>query len=578
MKTIHRWFRSGRYSLLGHVDLPEKRCEALGVVMAPPLGWDDICSYRPLRFVARRLAQDGFPVLRFDLPGTGDSSGDAMDGGLLQAWVQSVSDAAAELRRTAGVERIALSGVRFGAMLVLAAAAGAREFEELIVWGAAATGRALLRELRAFANVQLREYSSGEAPPQPAAGFEVGGFLIAPETQAAIESLDLSALPAMPGRRVLVLTRDELAADAKLVRALEAAQCEVQVKPGHGYAAIMAIPHEAVPPEETSRAMTEFLRARSAGPCQTENPAARVAIADMGGGVLETIYTVENSGKQMFGILCEPGSKAQRSKCCVLFLNPGATRHIGPNRMWVEAARRWAARGVISLRLDLGGIGESDGEAVLDVEHLYQDGLVAQVERAMHSLRSRVGVRQFIAIGLCSGAFWALHAAVRDSDIRSAVLLNPRLFKWDPEVDRLRALKRTIKGLTSWTDWRRVARGEVSPADIKRLAVEGFRARRAHPARPFEMQMEALAEARAALERNNSRATLIFTEGEPLLSEMQELGELPSQTDPRIRALRIPTGGHTFRPLWIQKLAHGLIDGEIESALHQTAECLREFQ
>jgi alpha/beta superfamily hydrolase len=31
--------------------------------------------------------------------------------------------------------------------------------------------------------------------------------------------------------------------------------------------------------------------------------------------------------------------------------------------MWVEASRRWAALGVATLRIDLEGIGDADGDA-----------------------------------------------------------------------------------------------------------------------------------------------------------------------------------------------------------------------
>ena len=37
MNTLHRWFRSGAYSLLGHIDLPESR-GVRGVLIVPPFG------------------------------------------------------------------------------------------------------------------------------------------------------------------------------------------------------------------------------------------------------------------------------------------------------------------------------------------------------------------------------------------------------------------------------------------------------------------------------------------------------------------------------------------------------------
>jgi pimeloyl-ACP methyl ester carboxylesterase len=239
--------------------------------------------------------------------------------------------------------------------------------------------------------------------------------------------------------------------------------------------------------------------------------------------------------------------------------------------MWVEAARRWGKRGVASLRLDLSGIGESDGNETHGTEGLYQERMVDQIQIAMDSLRSRLGVRRFIAVGLCAGAFWAFHAAVRSPEIGGAILLNPRLFFWDPEVDRRRLLRRTVKGLSEWGDWCRLARGDVPLESIKqaaRIALDRMQAGEEN--RPWQIPRERMAEVWAAIERNRNRLTFIFTEGEPLLLEMDEEGQLPPKTCSRVQCLRIANGGHTFRPLWAQQLAHRLIDLEIDAVLRES--------
>jgi len=64
--------------------------------------------------------------------------------------------------------------------------------------------------------------------------------------------------------------------------------------------------------------------------------------------------------------------------------------------------------------------------------------------------------------------------------------------------------------------------------------------------------------------------TLIFTEGEPLLREMEQEGQTPPQTCSRVRCLRVANGGHTFRPLWAQELAHELIDSELHKVLRES--------
>ncbi len=584
MSTVHRWFRSGDYSLLGHIDLPQTSCGSLGVLIVTSFGWEDVCSYRPLRFVARTIAESGIPVLRFDLPGSGDSSGSALDSGLLDAWIQSVGHAADELRAATGVEDVAVVGVRTGAMLAVTAAARGANLQDLILWGPAATGRAVLREFQAFSKLACAEYANSDPPPpQPIAGLEVGGFLVTPETQRDLETLDLSKPLPLQGRRVLILPRDDLRADQKLVSALESSGCTVEVGNGSGYATMMAIPDEAVPPIATARAMVDFLTKESSEkPQGLTNPgrnalAAQAATAiNQGPGVsFETIYTVERESGSIFGILSEPGPEIEirPSECCVLFLNAGAVRHIGPNRMWVEAARRWAERGVTSLRLDLPGIGESDGEPSLDIAALYQERLVEQVEAVMDSLRSRIGARRFAIIGLCSGAFWAFHAALRSRDVHTAILLNPRLFFWDPEVDRRRVLRRAAGLLADATDWRRLARGNVSRKTFKRVArivLDRFRTIDANAGRHFQICPEEMAHASAALERNQNRITLIFTEGEPLLREMEEEGHLSSPISSRLRCIRVANSGHTFRPLWAQKMAHELIDGELDAIFRQS--------
>ena len=511
--------------------------------------------------------------MRFDLPGTGDSSGSALDSGLFEAWVQSVENAATDLRATTGVKEVAVVGIRLGALLTLVAAARGSNLQDLILWGATANGRAMLRELRAFGNMERLEYGNGDANDSTQLpGIEIGGFLIAPETQHALESLVLSPLPDMPGRRVLLLSRDDLPPDARLSRALQSAGCAVEAGKGGGYAAMMDLPHEGIPPFAVARTIVEFV---SAGKLRMNRTAvaqqAKTLYQDPELGVIETVHSLEGSSGTLFGVLTKPQHDATSTDWCILFLNAGAVRHTGPNRMWVEAARRWGQRGMASLRLDLSGIGESDGEETLGTEGLYQMRMVDQIRIAMDSLRSRLGARRFIAVGLCAGAFWAFHAAVRSPEIGGAILLNPRLFFWDPEVDRRRLLRRTVKGLTEWGDWCRLVRGNVPLESIKQVArIALDRVQAGDESRTLQIPPERMAAAWAALERNRNRLTFIFTEGEPLLREMEEEGQLPPEISTRVRCLRVGNAGHTFRPLWAQRLAHQLIDLEIDAVLRES--------
>ncbi|MGH9557607.1 MAG: alpha/beta fold hydrolase [Bryobacteraceae bacterium] len=568
MTTLHRWFSSGNYALLGHADLPETR-GPVGVVIVPPFGWEDACSYRPLRFLARTLAEYGIPVLRFDLPGTGDSSGGLTDAGLFDAWIRAIAAAAGELRALSGVEQVAIFGIRLGGLLATVAASRAVVFEDLILWGAPVSGRSELRELRAYANMERWEFASG-APTQPGASFDAGGFPITAAMQRDLEAIDLESLP-IGRRRVLILSRDGVSAGGKLVRAFESCGCPVHVVTGGGYSSMMKLPHESLPPGQTARAVVEFLAAAIPREHIRHRNEAGFGGIEIGADAVETICLIRTPAGSNFGVLSEPARNAPAADCCVLFLNAGGVRHIGPNRMWVEAARRQAAKGIASLRLDLASIGESDGAPNLDVPEMYRENLVEQVERAMDFLRSRVGARRFIAIGLCSGAFWSYHAALRNPEICAAVLLNPSLFFWDPAVDRRRLLRRGGTGLITPAYWWRALHGRFRighAARAARDALAELRTSLAAFSRP-QIPAEKMAEAWKIVEGHGTRVTLVFSENEPLYREMEEERQLPPAGNSRLRIVRIGKAGHTLRPRWAQNLVHDLIDAEIGAALEE---------
>src|SRR5204863_777764 len=81
----------------------------------------------------------------------------------------------------------------------------------------------------------------------------------------------------------------------------------------------------------------------------------------------ETPLWVDRPSARLFGVLTE-SLHAQAQLCAVLLAGQG---HTGPNRMWVEIARRWAARGVPTLRIESSWIGDPEGDASADVGALY---------------------------------------------------------------------------------------------------------------------------------------------------------------------------------------------------------------
>src|SRR5687768_16729988 len=88
----------------------------VGVVLCYPLGQEYMRAHRAFRQLATLLTKNGFPVLRFDYAGTGDSAGDG-SAGSVATWVEDIGAAIDELKDTAGVSRVSLVGLRAGGAL-----------------------------------------------------------------------------------------------------------------------------------------------------------------------------------------------------------------------------------------------------------------------------------------------------------------------------------------------------------------------------------------------------------------------------------------------------------------------------
>lgn len=96
---------------------PDAASPASGIVLVPPLGEERKCAYRLLTRLARRACESGLAVLRFDLSGTGESTGShaSVD---VDRWMEDIGAARETLLAGTGVATWTLVGARFGANLV----------------------------------------------------------------------------------------------------------------------------------------------------------------------------------------------------------------------------------------------------------------------------------------------------------------------------------------------------------------------------------------------------------------------------------------------------------------------------
>ena len=139
----------------------------------------------------------------------------------------------------------------------------------------------------------------------------------------------------------------------------------------------------------------------------------------------------------LVGMLTTPAHQAPADVACLMF-NMGANHRVGPRRINVKLAHVLAARGVSSLRFDLGGIGDSDASGS---SHDVQGRALGDLCAAMDLVESRLGIRQFAIVGMCSGVEHAVAAGVTDSRVVALTLFDGYAFperraRWERTLRR----------------------------------------------------------------------------------------------------------------------------------------------
>ena len=130
----------------------------------------------------------------------------------------------------------------------------------------------------------------------------------------------------------------------------------------------------------------------------------RESEAELGRARAEQPGLVDSPHGRLFGIFTPPAPESPAAGLCVVFLTRPRSHR---NRMWVEGARRLAARGFACFRFDYHGTGDSGGDAAkLDPNQPYRSDILA----VLRHLRDRLGQKSFVVVGACFDARTALAA------------------------------------------------------------------------------------------------------------------------------------------------------------------------
>ncbi len=470
------WFGPPDQPLRGwiHQPLGGTLANSRRIVIVPGFGYEELTSGWGLRALAEQLATDGHTVLRYDHPGTGDSSGETPS---VSTWFKGIHYAVSALN----FPDVTVIGVRLGATLALcaaaefssqqshqandsqsASAAGNKAFAngaitQIIAVSPIVSGRRMVRELTMLAAAKKAvsaepagDFEAGPlqlswasptatVQPTPSASesspLVVGGFSYSSELRAGINILDLLGLPASPAPRVEIVHASERSTDKNFLEHLRGLGTAVYESRVEGLGKWLDTSSElAVAPQALISLLSNQLQgeamvdaaeigdARTSGRSLNSKPAT---LTVDGATVSERCFLLGEPS--LSAVLTEPIEKPANNAVALLFLNSGVERNVGPGRAWVSWSRTLAAAGSTVLRLDLSGVGNSGTWPDKPAFHNYGPETFDDVALGIASLRS-MGHQKIVIVGLCASAYSALGTKVQPG-VAGIVSLSPQFYR-----------------------------------------------------------------------------------------------------------------------------------------------------
>jgi len=200
---------------------PGANASDYGAVLCYPMGHEYVRTHRLYRFLARRLVEAGFHVLRFDYFGTGDSAGE-FEEARLERWVDDTAAAVSELRRRFLVRHVYAAGLRLGAAVALLAGIKHGGLDGLVLWDPVTSGPEYLDDIIAHENQQLHASPSRESGnDRGRRPREIVGFPMTEAMYGDLSALDVFGVTRGPASRTLLVDSSDEAIQEKLRAHLE---------------------------------------------------------------------------------------------------------------------------------------------------------------------------------------------------------------------------------------------------------------------------------------------------------------------------------------------------------------------
>ncbi|MFD7005642.1 alpha/beta fold hydrolase [Rhodococcus jostii] len=413
------WFGPADAPLFGFVDLPvDGRCRG-AVVLCPPIGKEQVDSYRGMVYLAQQLRARGLLVLRFDYRGTGDSPGAQDESDAVAGWLDSIRTAV-DFVRSCGITDIGLVGLRVGALLAAQVAVTCGPVRAVTLWDPVVRGRAYLRKQTALHQLVVGPEDADD--PR----VTLIGAVLAPAAATALSAMSLRAATPPPGAKVLMALRDSEVDSVGMREAVAAWNAEHFTV--HDYESflepadfVVRLPFGDI--DRIADWMSASFGNHHTGATLDLRATAVVDRTVDGRQVIETLgfegaselFTIRTS------VAAERDAAHTPAAPTVIFHGTAGEHRVGPVRLWAETARELAAHGIVSVRFDRRGTGDTGtvqhGESTTIYTDESRDDAVDIISVSGAQPESAV------LVGMCSGAWNSSYAALR-RPVRAVVLVN----------------------------------------------------------------------------------------------------------------------------------------------------------
>jgi pimeloyl-ACP methyl ester carboxylesterase len=411
-EQLDTWLGRPGAETLGFVHIPADGARA-GVLICPPLGYEQFNAYRAMRYLGQELADRGLAAVRFDYAGEGDAVGARGRPDAVDRWLGTIADAAA-LLRDAGVDRIALVGLSSGALLAAEAVrrAGA---SALVLWDPPFSGRRFLRRQRTLSDLVVAPEAAGAHPVlSTMLHADVAEWIGAQRIDAeALEDVDAPTL---------VLARTSAGRIPALGAAVDLRRVSGQEELLDVSSAVAAIPAENV------ATIADWLSARLDGdsrplrvPARSEAVVGRTADGEP---IVERLSRRGRDRLFVVETLPRDGSVDRGT----VVLQPAAAEHrASAGRFQVRIARELAAHGFRAVRFDRRITGDTTPVVPGETNLVLTEAWVEDAQ----DLLDELDAPRLALVGICAGAWVSARvAATRPTEL--TVLVGPNYWRTVP--------------------------------------------------------------------------------------------------------------------------------------------------